>query len=354
MENFDSSPNRWFTFSKLGFTHPISNKSNQSVSCQTGIITIQSSNQSQFENLPAISKSHNHIKSGLAGGIAGCLAKTFVSPLDRVKILFQTANPRYSQYAGSVNGVFRALVVIWNESGPRGLLQGHSATLLRIFPYAGIKFMSYDILHEILMPQKSQETPSKRFLAGALSGVMAVFVTYPLEITRVRTAIELRKSDSQYVRIREVIKSIYLEHPSMPSSWDKNFFERFPLAKFYRGFAATICGMIPYAGTSFLVWGTLPAWLPSSTKDNVLVNLLSGSLAGMMGQTVSYPLEIVRRKMQVGGPTTHQTILNTTKMIYTTHGLKGFFVGLSIGYIKIIPMTAISFVTWSKLKIRFE
>lgn len=28
--------------------------------------------------------------------------------------------------------------------GVRGLFQGHLATLLRIFPYAGVKFMAYD------------------------------------------------------------------------------------------------------------------------------------------------------------------------------------------------------------------
>ena len=30
--------------------------------------------------------------------------------------------------------------------GARGLFQGHLATLLRIFPYAGVKFMAYDKL----------------------------------------------------------------------------------------------------------------------------------------------------------------------------------------------------------------
>ncbi|EFP86886.1 uncharacterized protein PGTG_12627 [Puccinia graminis f. sp. tritici CRL 75-36-700-3] len=300
----------------------------------------------------------NHLKSGVAGGIAGCLAKTLVSPLDRVKILFQTGNPDYSKYSGSLGGVFRAIGAIWNQSGIRGLVQGHSATLFRIFPYAGIKFMSYDILHKSLMPDVNAETAGRRFTAGALSGVMAVFVTYPLEIVRVRTAIQIRKSRTETIRVRDVARSLYFENPSTPSSWDLKFFERFPITKFYRGFAPTICGMVPYAGTSFLVWGTLqsklPIHLPSTIRDNVVVNLLCGSIAGMAAQTVSYPLEIIRRKMQVGGPLSHRTITQTAQIIFNTQGFRGFFVGLSIGYLKVIPMTAISFVTWSKLKIRFE
>ncbi|MBW0558398.1 hypothetical protein O181_098113 [Austropuccinia psidii MF-1] len=48
----------------------------------------------------SIRKPPSHIKLGFAGGIAGCPAKTFVSPLDHVKILFHTADPHYSHYAG--------------------------------------------------------------------------------------------------------------------------------------------------------------------------------------------------------------------------------------------------------------
>lgn len=37
----------------------------------------------------------------IAGGIAGCLAKSFVAPFDRVKILFQTKSPLVTEYSGN-------------------------------------------------------------------------------------------------------------------------------------------------------------------------------------------------------------------------------------------------------------
>lgn len=48
---------------------------------------------------------------------------------------------------GTWSGAFRAGTKIYRDAGIRGLMQGHSVTLLRIFPYAAIKFMAYDQIH---------------------------------------------------------------------------------------------------------------------------------------------------------------------------------------------------------------
>ena len=55
----------------------------------------------------------------------------------------------YTNITGTWTGVFRASRDIYAETGIRGLLQGHSATLIRIFPYAAIKFMAYDQIHSV-------------------------------------------------------------------------------------------------------------------------------------------------------------------------------------------------------------
>lgn len=89
-------------------------------------------------------------------------AKTAIAPLDRVKILFQTSNTDFRKYAGACSmnegdkltlgtpaGVIHAMGQIYRTTGIRGLFQGHSATLLRVFPYAGIKFMFYDWIEKV-------------------------------------------------------------------------------------------------------------------------------------------------------------------------------------------------------------
>jgi solute carrier family 25 protein 16 len=110
------------------------------------------------------------LRSGIAGGLAGCAAKTVVGPLDRVKILFQASNPQYAKYSGTWFGFARAMRDIYSVDGSRGLFRGHSATLLRIFPYAGIKFLAYEQIRNVMIKGPEQEVPWRRFMSGSLAG----------------------------------------------------------------------------------------------------------------------------------------------------------------------------------------
>ncbi|PHH69790.1 hypothetical protein CDD80_6501 [Ophiocordyceps camponoti-rufipedis] len=303
-------------------------------------------------------------KSGVAGGFAGCAAKTVVAPLDRVKILFQASNPQFAKYTGSSFGVATALRDIYNAEGGFGLLRGHSATLLRIFPYAGIKFLAYEQIRAVLIPSREYETPLRRLLSGSLAGVTSVFFTYPLEVVRVRLAFET-KSQGQS-SLKSICRQMYNEHrPGGQAAAG--------LVNFYRGFVPTVLGMLPYAGTSFLTHDTVsdllrhPSLAPHTTlprsknqpADKAAplrswAELCAGGMAGLVSQTASYPLEVIRRRMQVGGAVGDGRRLRlgeTTALIFRERGLRGFFVGITIGYIKVIPMAAVSFYTYERSKL---
>ncbi|WWC97280.1 hypothetical protein V866_004159 [Kwoniella sp. B9012] len=296
------------------------------------------------------------LTSGVAGGIAGCVAKTAIAPLDRVKILFQTSNADFRKYAGTPLGLIHATGMIYRTSGIRGLFQGHSATLMRIFPYAGIKYMLYDWMERILIPTPEQRSPWRFFVAGATSGVASVLCTYPLELIRVRLAYQTKLSER--TSLLQAVKSIYHENDVVHSR--KNnispFIRSIPLYPFYRGFSITILGMIPYAGVSFLTYGTLkkhaPEYVPYLRDRPTMRDLSCGAIAGAVSQTASYPFEVIRRRMQVGGTLGNGGInpKQAIQNIYQAKGWRGFFVGLSIGYIKVIPMTSIAFATWQLLK----
>jgi len=193
--------------------------------------------------------------------------------------------------------------------------------------------------------------------------MISVFFTYPLEIIRVRMAYYTRTAETSSAKpsFLTTFSTIYHESPknlqgTLPSQPSQSYlFRRFPLLKFYRGFSATTVGMIPYAGMSFLTWDFLHAHLlphPPS-KATPIADLAIGAVSGALAQTVSYPFEIVRRRMQVGGITRPDRLLKvgeTVSAIWNASGWRGFYVGLSIGYLKVVPMTAVSFAVWQGMK----
>ena len=73
------------------------------------------------------------------------------------------------------------------------------------------------------------------------------------------------------------------------------------------GFPPSI-GVIPYVGLNFAVYGTLKDVVAKdlyglkSAKDlDVFSGLACGGVAGAIGQTVAYPFDVCRRKLQVSG-----------------------------------------------------
>ncbi|KAL4797864.1 mitochondrial carrier domain-containing protein [Aspergillus venezuelensis] len=328
------------------------------------------------------------LRSGFAGGVAGCAAKTVVAPLDRVKILFQASNPQFAKYTGSWAGLVYAVRDIKRYEGARGLFRGHSATLLRIFPYAAIKFLAYEQIRAIFIHSSEQETPIRRLVSGSLAGITSVFFTYPLELIRVRLAFETSKSSRS--SLTDMLRQIYGERIKQPkdlgtvkeagssvaaaaesvTSTTRKIIPSSGLANFYRGFTPTLLGMLPYAGVSFLTHDTVGDWLrlPSIAPYTTIpqpdslsrrpqltaaAELFSGAIAGVVSQTSSYPFEVMRRRMQVGGVVgdgRRLGIAETARIIFNERGFRGFWIGLTIGYLKVIPMTATGFFVYERLK----
>lgn len=79
-----------------------------------------------------------------------------------------------------------------------------------------------------------------------------------------------------------------------------------PLA-FYKGWLPSVIGVVPYVGLNFGVYETLKHMLllhyglRDERELSVPSRLACGAAAGTMGQTVAYPFDVARRRLQVCG-----------------------------------------------------
>lgn len=77
--------------------------------------------------------------------------------------------------------------------------------------------------------------------------------------------------------------------------------------------------------------------------------LAFGACAGLIGQSASYPLDVVRRRMQTAGVigSSYSTILGTMREIVTHEGvIRGLYKGLSMNWVKGPVAVGISFTTF--------
>lgn len=82
--------------------------------------------------------------------------------------------------------------------------------------------------------------------------------------------------------------------------------------------------------------------------------LAFGACAGLIGQSASYPLDVVRRRMQTAGVTghTYSTITGTMREIVSEEGvIRGLYKGLSMNWVKGPIAVGISFMTFDLTQI---
>ncbi len=128
---------------------------------------------------------------------------------------------------------------------------------------------------------------------------------------------------------------------------------------FYRGITPTVLGIMPYAGISFFTYETLKSMYQvysDSLELHPVHRLIFGACAGILGQSSSYPLDIVRRRMQTDGSDgnayRYHRIIQTLRDIWTHEGfMSGLYKGMSLNWIKGPVAVGISFTTFDVTQI---
>lgn len=301
-------------------------------------------------------------KSLVAGGVAGGVSRTAVAPLERLKILLQVQNPHSIKFNGTIQG----LQYIWRTEGFRGLFKGNGANCARIVPNSAVKFFSYEqaskgILY-LYQKQTGNEdaelTPLLRLGAGACAGIIAMSATYPLDMVRGRLTVQTNKSPYQYRGMFHALSTILRQEGSRA---------------LYKGWLPSVIGVVPYVGLNFAVYESLKDWLVKSkpfglaedAELGVVTRLACGAAAGTVGQTVAYPLDVVRRRMQMVGWKDASSIvtgegknqglqyngmIDTFRKTVRHEGFRALYKGLVPNSVKVVPSIALAFVTYEQVK----
>ncbi|XP_068710723.1 solute carrier family 25 member 16-like isoform X2 [Montipora foliosa] len=275
----------------------------------------------------------------LSGGLSTCCARTAAAPLERLKILFQGQNQHFRN-----EGLVEGLRKIYYKEGVAGFYRGNGAMMVRTFPHGAVQFVSYEQYKQFLESLFGKGSVS-HLISGSLAGLTACSVTYPLDTVRCRLAFQVA-DERVYLGICHALKKI--------SSSEGGY------VALYRGFCTQSFAMIPMIGLSFLIFERMKDFLISMNgiltrfKSDTLETVLSssgilacGATAGVLSQTVAYPLDVTKRRLQLAGIhdcKKYRHCFTTLMTIYKEHGIvRGLYRGLTLNYLRVIPQVSVMF-----------
>lgn len=311
-----------------------------------------------------------------AGGVAGSFSKTCTAPLARLTILYQVRRSARKGAEEDEGGVLTSvaqvqgmqdtrmakprlhmgelLARIVREEGARALWKGNGVTIVHRFPYAAVNFFAYEKFTRMLTnhdedfdgpPPGGYGLAGRRLLAGGAAGATACSVTYPLDLIRTRLAVQRGKG--YYKGMAHAFGRILGDEG---------------VRGLYRGLAATLVGVAPCIAINFATYETLRAkWMhahPEFNAPTVGVSLAAGSMAGMVSSTATFPLDLLRRRLQLEGAGGQKRRYNGYFHAFRTliqhEGFRGLYAGIIPEYVKVIPGVAISFYTYEMAKRMFN
>uniref|UniRef100_A0A8C9R0L1 Solute carrier family 25 member 24 n=1 Tax=Scleropages formosus TaxID=113540 RepID=A0A8C9R0L1_SCLFO len=274
-------------------------------------------------------------KQLMSGAVAGAVSRTGTAPLDRMKVFMQVHASKSNKI--SLVGGFKQMI---KEGGVTSLWRGNGVNVIKIAPETAIKFMAYEQYKKFLSAEGGKVQTHERFIAGSLAGATAQTAIYPMEV--MKTRLTLRKT-GQYSGMFDCAKKILKKEG---------------IKAFYKGYIPNILGIIPYAGIDLAVYESLKnAWLSNYAKDTanpgVIVLLGCGTISSTCGQLASYPLALIRTRMQAQASLEGSEQLSMSRLakkIVEKDGIFGLYRGILPNFMKVIPAVSISYVVYEYMK----
>lgn len=316
-------------------------------------------------------KRANNWQRMVSGAVTGLACRTIVQPLDVIKIRFQlqiepiTKSSNVSKYTG----ISHTVGVMLREEGVRAFWKGLLASQFISVVYTPIQFTSFYFLTEQSSRHLSLSPshPGIHMICGSLAGVAGIVAAHPFDT--VRTRLVGQGEPKLYKGQIDAIRSI---------------FKYEGVYGFYRGLLPNVALVGPQAGATFVsyeafkkVWtsffnknnnnsssGDINSQQKSNQKTSVLCNLTAGAFSGIFSKSLIYPLDSIKKRLQVQGFEEARNKFGSTReyrgMIDCTLKIirEETFLGLYKGYLpsiyKAAAVTALNFAFFEYFVDKFK
>lgn len=254
-----------------------------------------------------------------AGAVAGGVGKTLTAPLERAKILLQVRGGLQQgavAAAAQQGSLLKSLNSIAKTEGILAFWKGNTAQLARIIPYSAAQLCSNEVFKGIMADEDGNLTLPKRLMCGALAGAFATVTTYPLDTIRMRMAVD------PTVRSMGQTIAVLLKEGGVKS--------------FYRGVVPTLAGIAPYMAIELATYDLVKQKFPQEQRTKPHTGFLCGNIAALCASLCCYPLDTVRRRIQLQ-MAAGTTVSSAMRGIIQEEGVQGLYRGFVANAVKNLP-----------------
>uniref|UniRef100_A0A0D6RAK9 Mitochondrial adenine nucleotide transporter BTL3 n=1 Tax=Araucaria cunninghamii TaxID=56994 RepID=A0A0D6RAK9_ARACU len=283
-----------------------------------------------------------------AGAVAAMVSRTFVAPLERLKLEYIVR--------GEQRNIFELVQAITASQGLKGFWKGNVVNLLRTAPFKAVNFYANDTYRKKLLEMTGNEdaTNFERFVAGAGAGITATILCLPMDTIRTRLVAPGGEALGGVIGVcRHMVQT-------------EGFFS------LYKGLLPAIISMAPSGAVFYGVYDILKTTylhtpegkerlrvIQSEEGSNALDQLelgplrtlLYGAIAGACAEAATYPFEVVRRHLQMQVPATRMNALATCAKIVQQGGVGALYAGVIPSMLQVLPSAAISYFVYEFMKI---
>nr|XP_023028387.1 mitochondrial basic amino acids transporter-like [Leptinotarsa decemlineata] len=259
--------------------------------------------------------------AGCVGGMAGV---TVGHPLDTAKVLLQTQDTKNPRYSGTID-CLRSLLA---KEGIKGIYRGVTSPLLGVAGINAIVFGVYGNTQRILSNPDSLKSHA---IAGGAAGLFQSFICSPIELAKSR----LQVSNNVGKGPIECLCKIFATEG---------------LKGVFKGLGLTIGREVPSYSAYFFTYELLTR---SDNDEPVSTGrmLMAGGFAGVASWLITYPVDLIKSRMQVDGITSKQytSSYDCFRKTVQSGGISCLFKGLAPTLIRAFPVNAVTFtvVTWT-------
>ncbi|KAL8139194.1 hypothetical protein V2J09_005195 [Rumex salicifolius] len=288
------------------------------------------------------------VREFLSGALAGAMSKAVLAPLETIRT-------RMVVGVGS-RSILGSFVEVVEHQGLPGLWAGNSINMLRIVPTQAIELATFECVKRSITSaqEKWKQTGNPKLqigplsldlslswispvaIAGASAGILSTLACHPLEVVKDRLTVR----PDEYTNLTVALANIYKDGG---------------VTALYSGLKPTLIGMLPYSTCYYFMYDTLKTKYCAAKKKkslNRIELLLFGAVSGLTASTISFPLEVARKRLMVGalqGKCPPNMVAALAEVI-KEEGIGGLYRGWGASCLKVMPNSGITWMFYEAWK----